>query len=243
LQNINEETGATETSQAESPPTNTGNLAQRTATAILLIPAFILINWIGGWWFTLALILMAILMHQEWQKISPRQNFKWKFLGISYIAVPIASAIALRNFSYSASDGAGFYALLYLVAVVVATDVGAYFSGRRFGSRKLAPAISPNKTWAGLYGGIVCAIGISWVLLSYTPWPEGYLSAALMAVIIAILAQLGDLFESWMKRQSGVKDSGTLLPGHGGVLDRLDGYILPLPFYTFMVWLNADLLP
>ena len=102
------------------------------------------------------------------------------------------------------------------------TDIGAYFAGRNFGKRKLAPSVSPNKTVEGLYGGMVAAtlFGAAWAMATGLGKP-------LLALppLLAIAAQLGDLFESWMKRRAGVKDSGRWLPGHGGILDRLDGLV------------------
>jgi phosphatidate cytidylyltransferase len=119
-------------------------------------------------------------------------------------------------------DDQRFYLLIWTFVVTWSTDIGAYFAGRNFGKRKLAPTISPNKTVEGLYGGIAAAalLGGAWVLATG-------LGIALLALapILAIAAQAGDLFESGMKRRAGVKDSGHWLPGHGGVLDRLDGLV------------------
>jgi phosphatidate cytidylyltransferase len=107
--------------------------------------------------------------------------------------------------------------------VTWSVDIGAYLAGRRFGKHKLAPAISPGKTWEGLYGGIAAAtlLGGVWV---YATGLDVVLLAA--APVFAAGAQAGDLFESWMKRRAGIKDSGDWLPGHGGVLDRLDGLVV-----------------
>jgi len=118
--------------------------------------------------------------------------------------------------------------VIWIFLVTWSTDIGAYFAGRRFGRKKLAPAISPNKTWAGLYGGIAAATLIAggWVLLLNLE-PALYL----LAPVLAISAQAGDLFESWMKRRAGVKDSGDWLPGHGGIFDRLDG-LIPVAILT-----------
>ena len=118
--------------------------------------------------------------------------------------------------------------LLWVFLVTWATDIGAYFVGRAIGRRKLAPAISPGKTVEGLWGGIAAAalFGAAWV------WGTG-LAATLfvLAPLLALVAQAGDLFESWMKRRAGIKDSGDWLPGHGGPLDRLDG-LVPVALVT-----------
>jgi phosphatidate cytidylyltransferase len=114
--------------------------------------------------------------------------------------------------------------LLWIIGIVWATDTAAYFAGRPIGGPKLAPRISPNKTWAGLAGGVLAsaAIGVVFALSTsiLTPWLVVFISAGM-----AVVEQAGDLFESWVKRRFGVKDSGTLIPGHGGVLDRVDGLL------------------
>lgn len=121
-------------------------------------------------------------------------------------------------------------ALLFgLLAVVAAADIGAYFAGRAFGRHKLAPSISPGKTWEGVVGGLlgVSCYGAIWLLL------EGFLAVPfpgfILLLAMAALSVVGDLFESWLKRQAGVKDSGRILPGHGGVLDRIDGLTSAMP--------------
>jgi len=118
---------------------------------------------------------------------------------------------------------------------VVATDVGAYFAGRGIGGAKLAPRISPSKTWAGLIGGVVCAATASWAVLwlageAGSIWFVGFGGA------LAVVAQAGDLLESAVKRHFGVKDSGSLIPGHGGVLDRLDGFLTVTPVVALVTW-------
>jgi phosphatidate cytidylyltransferase len=119
-------------------------------------------------------------------------------------------------------DVHGLDLLIWVFIVTWSTDIGAYFAGRRFGKRKLAPAISPNKTVEGLWGGIAAATVFGGIWAQLTG-----LGVALLAFppFLAVAAQLGDLFESGMKRRAGVKDSGRWLPGHGGVLDRLDGLV------------------
>ena len=151
----------------------------------------------------------------------------WLAWGIVYVAVPILSLLLLRQ-----QKDIGLIYTLWTLALVWACDIGAYFAGRAIGGPKLAPAISPNKTWAGLIGGMAAATlfalamhrfyGLGWAAVIATPF-------------LAFLAQGGDLFESWLKRRAGAKDSGTLLPGHGGVLDRLDGVVPVAPVAALLV--------
>lgn len=122
--------------------------------------------------------------------------------------------------------------LLALIAVVWIADTSAYFAGRAFGRRKLAPAISPGKTWEGVFGAVV-VVGVYYGLLWWAIAPAALAGQRLLDAItvgvILVLSVEGDLFESWLKRRAGVKDSGTLLPGHGGILDRIDGLVAALP--------------
>ncbi len=137
--------------------------------------------------------------------------------GLLYAVLPAAALVFIR-----AQPEQGLMLALWTRVIVWATDIGAYIAGRAIGGPKLAPKISPNKTWAGLFGGMVAAAifgaGIAYAAqLPMLCWVGG--------APLAVAAQMGDLFESWLKRRSGVKDSGKLLPGHGGVLDRLDGVV------------------
>ena len=130
----------------------------------------------------------------------------------------------------------GDWLITYLVLIIVAADVGAYFSGRAFGKKKLAPRISPGKTRAGLYGGLLCAVVVAevaaWLMADVLP-PRVHPGPALaaMAAVVALVSVGGDLLISLHKRITGVKDSGKLFPGHGGVLDRLDSLLAAAPFY------------
>lgn len=144
--------------------------------------------------------------------------------GVVYIGLPCVALVWLRN-----AGGHGLEAVLWLLFVVWATDVMAYFTGRALGGPRLAPAISPNKTWAGLAGGVLgaAAVGAALPLLG-----QGYLHAAIAGAVVALVAQAGDLFESHLKRRAGVKDSGRLLPGHGGLLDRVDGLLFATPAFA-----------
>ncbi|ATE67330.1 phosphatidate cytidylyltransferase [Rhizorhabdus dicambivorans] len=137
--------------------------------------------------------------------------------GLLYAIPPAVALVFLRE-----QPGQGLLLTLWTLVIVWATDIGAYFAGRTIGGPRLAPKLSPNKTWAGLIGGMASA-AIAGALIA---WQGGLPAFCWMAgAPLAVAAQMGDLFESWLKRRSGVKDSGTLLPGHGGVLDRLDGVV------------------
>ena len=118
----------------------------------------------------------------------------------------------------------GLIAILFLFAVVWATDILAYFVGRSVGGPKLAPSISPGKTQSGAAGGAVGGV-VAGVILAAAAGLSGLGQLAVIALVLSILAQAGDLFESWVKRQHGVKDSSAIIPGHGGVMDRIDGLV------------------
>lgn len=147
--------------------------------------------------------------------MKPRLGF-----GLAYVALPALALLFLRH------QANGLLLAFWALATVWATDIGAYAAGRSIGGPKLAPAVSPNKTWAGLFGGVLAALLLG---LALWHWAGLRLQLALASPILAVIAQIGDLYESWLKRQAGVKDSGTLLPGHGGVLDRLDGLVPVAP--------------
>jgi phosphatidate cytidylyltransferase len=141
-------------------------------------------------------------------------------LGVLYVVLPAVALVFIRG------EARGLLLCLWVLAGVWATDIGAYFAGRTIGGPKLAPAISPNKTWAGLGGGVIAALAFGLILWRFLELP---LALALLSPVLAVVAQAGDLFESALKRRAGVKDSGRILPGHGGVMDRLDGLVTAAP--------------
>lgn len=145
-------------------------------------------------------------------------------LGLPYIGLGMVSLAWLRD-----DSDAGRADLLFLMLLVWASDIGAYMTGRIVGGPRLAPAISPNKTWSGAVGGLIVAVGVA-LLVSFTVQPpHSILRTILLAATLGIVAQAGDLFESAIKRQVGAKDSGHLIPGHGGLLDRLDALLAAAP--------------
>jgi phosphatidate cytidylyltransferase len=192
-------------------------LAVRTATGALLIAAALLAAVVGGDIFAFLVAAVATLMFYEWTRLVRGWGASWYLSGFVYAAVPALALLWVRE-----RDAHGLALLVWAFIVTWSTDIGAYFAGRSFGRRKLAPSISPNKTVEGLIGGIAAAslFGGAWAIATH-------LGVALLALapVLAVAAQAGDLFESGMKRRAGVKDSGAWLPGHGGVLDRLDGLV------------------
>jgi phosphatidate cytidylyltransferase len=144
---------------------------------------------------------------------------KWSYLGICYVGFPALAFTLLRN-----DPDFGFIAILWIFLIVWAADILAYFAGRTIGGPKLAPAISPQKTWAGLAGAVAGSTLVS-SIFAYTFQLNGIFALAILAGCLAVVEQAGDLFESSFKRFHRVKDSGALIPGHGGVIDRVDGLI------------------
>ena len=142
---------------------------------------------------------------------------RWLAAGILYAGFPAVSLAYLR-----VDDEKGLFIVLFLFAVVWATDIFAYFVGRSLGGAKLAPAISPGKTWSGAIGGVAAAVAAG-LAVAMASGPSGNVLLVLVIVAVSVVSQAGDLFESWIKRKFGVKDSGTIIPGHGGVMDRVDG--------------------
>jgi phosphatidate cytidylyltransferase len=150
-------------------------------------------------------------------------------VGVIYIVVPVLSLLLLRAQLPALS---GLVLAFWALGLVWATDIGAYFAGRTLGGPKLAPHVSPSKTWSGLAGGVAAALAFGFILHVLAGLPVRLAAAS---GLLAVAAQGGDLFESWLKRRAGVKDSGTLLPGHGGVLDRLDGAVAAAPLAALLV--------
>jgi phosphatidate cytidylyltransferase len=192
-------------------------LLVRTISGLVMIAIALVATAVGGDLLAVLVALVATVMFYEWRQISRGWSAGWAIGGFLYAVLPALALLWIRE-----RDAHGLDLLLWVFIVTWSTDIGAYFVGRAIGKTKLAPTISPGKTVAGLYGGVAVAtlLGGAWVLFRGL----GY-SLIVLAPIFAAAAQGGDLFESWMKRRAGVKDSGHWLPGHGGILDRLDGLV------------------
>lgn len=206
------------------------DLPVRIVSAVVMIAVAGFALWLGGWAWSAFVTLVALGVLLEWTRLflaftpSFSGRLLWSVAGALYVG---AASLALLILRAQGPDEA-----LFPLMLVIATDVGAYFSGRTFGGPKIAPAISPSKTWSGLLGGMAAA-GLVAVLPALFSGSGSSTSLGLVlplfafGLFAAVLAQTGDFFESWMKRRAGVKDSGNLIPGHGGLFDRIDG-LLPV---------------
>ena len=194
------------------------DLASRSIIGVLLAAVALAATVVGGYLFAGLIAVAACVMFYEWRRIVAGWGMGWQVAGFIYSLAPAIALLWVRDRSLL-----GIELLLWVFITTWSVDIGAYFAGRSIGGPKLAPAISPNKTWAGLIGGMAAAalFGGLWTMLLDLPPILLWLAAP-----FALGAQIGDLFESWLKRRAGVKDSGTWLPGHGGALDRLDGLVV-----------------
>lgn len=170
----------------------------------------------------LAILVLWLVSALMWL-VDAGQGTIWSLLGVFYIGLPMIAFVLLRE-----DESAGRWAMIWCFAIVWAADIFAYFFGRILGGPKLAPRLSPKKTWAGLLGAVVGAALVSGLLA----FSRGYAVGPLMliAAAAAIVEQLGDIFESALKRRYNVKDSGNFIPGHGGVMDRVDGLLAVVIF-------------
>ena len=196
---------------------------------------------IGGWPIAvLHLLLLAGALYAlvgALDRDGSKQSGLWYAAGLPALGLPLLCLVWLR-----AQEPDGAETVLWLVALVIATDIGAYFAGRLIGGPKLMPRISPKKTWAGLVGGMAAAACIGALATTLVAGGGGrapVMAVALLSALLAVVAQTGDLAESAVKRNFNVKDSGTLIPGHGGLFDRLDGFLITLPALALLVALTG----
>lgn len=207
-----------------------------------------------------ALTLFALLFPKPWANsiIASTGYTKFEFLIIAIILLLVYSVIVKNSFTFDHVAfvllsafyvGVGFYYLIetreaglqyiiYALIVVWATDSGAYFTGRKLGKNKLWPEISPNKTVEGFVGGIIIAVLFACIMQVVYPFDISWLSLIIITIVCSIFGQMGDLVESAIKRHYDVKDSGTILPGHGGILDRFDSLLFVLPLLNLLHFVN-----
>jgi phosphatidate cytidylyltransferase len=226
------------------------DLGVRTASAVVMMAIAGTALWFGGWVWTIFAAVIGAGVFWEWSRLvltfqhSAISRTLWLTGGLIYIGAAASLLALVRVYPDN------IYPPLVIVLSVIVTDVGAYGFGRTFGGPKIAPSISPSKTWSGLAGGMLAAATLG-VIVTYFQyrhnlaeyaeyvqqygnpddwhslgWQWGYGLAA--GCLVAVVAQAGDFFQSWMKRRAGVKDSSNLIPGHGGLFDRVDGLIAVL---------------
>ena len=179
-------------------------------------------GWVEAEHFDAAYVSVLLVLGVAVAAVFSRDRRGWAVAGMGYaLAASIASSMVRGD------PTSGFVALMFVLLVVWGTDIGGYFAGRLIGGPKLWPRVSPKKTWAGAIGGFVASLGVA---IGFALEGSGRaVSLLLLAAILSVAAQLGDLFESAVKRRFGVKDSSHLIPGHGGLMDRLDGFVAPRP--------------
>lgn len=257
-------------------------LSRRVVSAVILATIAIAALWIGGWIFTIFVIVLAATGLWEWTGIcgaadpswlrtglvaalvpglalahigamtwalallggaaalalAPacvRPAYGWAALGIAYVAIPSLALIDFRQ-----EEPEGVLVIVFVALIVWATDIAAYFGGRAIGGPKLWPRVSPKKTWAGAASGLVGGIVVALIFVvgaGIVSWA----AILLLAMLLSLGAQAGDLAESAFKRRFDVKDSGTIIPGHGGVLDRVDGLYVALAFAWLMAIMNVPI--
>jgi phosphatidate cytidylyltransferase len=228
--------------QAERSSGRWGDFGIRVLSAAVLAPAAVACVWQGGVAFAAIVSVMAAGLAFEWLLLfcrSPRVRWlgggdiaTWAppsrpglfSAGLLYVAIAGASLLWLR-----ADPVSGRADVLFLLLIVWAGDIGAYLVGRCIGGPRLAPRISPGKTWSGAIGGLLAAVATGLLAARFLAAPVALWQPMLIAVLLSIVAQAGDLLESLVKRVLAVKDSGNLIPGHGGLFDRLDGVLAAAP--------------
>ena len=219
------------------PAPRKSDLGVRVLSAAVMVAVAGAALWLGGWAWISFVTAVALGVLWEWRGLvrgfvnSPVDRRLWNAAGVVYIGTAAATIFLVD------SDILGI-----MLCVVIATDTFAYFSGRLIGGPKIAPSISPSKTWAGLFGGMAGAAIVCWLMVGFMILLVSRINPRSMAAadplfsvqavvagalgaLAALIAQAGDFFESWMKRRAGIKDSGSLIPGHGGVFDRVDGLL------------------
>lgn len=213
------------------------DLPLRAASAVVMLAVAGGALWLGGWWFDTLVVLVALACFAELARLVMKATpaLAWRIFGIAagalYIGLAARALVMLER-----------EMIVGILALVIATDVGAYASGRSIGGPKIAPRISPSKTWAGLGGGMLAAAVVTVALFYSNVGARAFGELRVMTgvafglgALLAVVAQAGDFLESWLKRRAGVKDSSRLIPGHGGVFDRVDG-LLPVAIVAAELW-------
>ena len=212
---------------------NDSKFIKRVLSSIVLAPIVIACVYFGGVYFQILIGMLLGIAMFEWWRIS----FKIKYspiigvFGAVYIGICIGAFYQLRmDF-----DGVGIYLTICLLALVWSGDTGAYFAGKFIGGVKMAPKLSPNKTWSGLIGGMIVGGGVFYLLVGYF-LDITHIMVFVFGALMGVVGQIGDVVMSAMKRYVGIKDTGNLIPGHGGILDRIDA-LLPVSLCVYVAYI------
>ncbi|MFO7785709.1 MAG: phosphatidate cytidylyltransferase [Thermodesulfobacteriota bacterium] len=205
---------------------------------VSLAPVILLFWWAskGSYFLLLALFSLSVAIPIAYHLFMPGRDRADAIeeaarivFGFSYVCLPLAMLVFIDR------HPAGNVWIFFLLSVVFASDTGAFYFGRFFGKRRLHPSVSPGKTWEGAVGGMLCSLVPVYIFQAF--FHAGKVSVFFLALTLAAVGQIGDLAESLLKRSCGVKDSGGILPGHGGVLDRIDGVLFAVPvLYVYLAW-------
>jgi len=190
--------------------------------------------WVLGaavlWWLTATFLVLTY----------PQTSEHWASTACKLVIGLLILLPAWQGLILIKQQPLGNWLIMAVMVLVWGADIGAYFSGKAFGKRKLAPQVSPGKSWEGLYGGLLLSLAITAVVGLVRGWSGSQMLLGLLgAAIVVLISVVGDLTESMFKRQSGIKDSSNLLPGHGGVLDRIDSLTAAIPVFAVLLWMGA----
>lgn len=203
------------------PVAKPGDLGVRIVSALVLAPPVLAAVYYGSPAFEFMVAIAVVLMAWEWNRLcaGAGNRFLWRAAGVLAIGLPCLALVWLRR-----DPDFGRQIVFWLFALVWATDIGAYAAGKLIGGPKLAPRISPAKTWAGLIGGVGCA-GAVGAVAAVLMGSGAMVAFVALSACLGAVSQAGDLTESWIKRRFRVKDASNIIPGHGGMLDRVDGLL------------------
>ena len=229
--------GAWEWARLAGFPAQSARVTYAAVVAAMLFVMYLvpgIAPWVLGaavlWWTTATFLVLTY----------PRTTHHWANAATKLMIGLLILLPAWQGLIWIKQGVLGNWQIMAVMVLVWGADVGAYFSGKAFGKRKLAPKVSPGKSWEGVYGGLALSLVITTVVGFVRDWTVAQLLMGLFgAALIVFVSVVGDLTESMFKRQSGIKDSSNLLPGHGGVLDRIDSLTAAIPIFAVLLWMAA----
>ena len=199
-------------------------LIKRIFSSLILIPLSLFFIIEGSFYFIFFLWIIFLFSSLEW--INMNKNVELKILGIIFLSISLFSTYYFR-------EKGGIGAFLFVIIICISTDIGGYFFGKLFQGPKLT-IISPNKTYAGVIGGYFLSLTTLKIFTSVFDYSGTLIQLVLTTILISTISQIGDIIISYFKRKSNIKDTGNIIPGHGGLLDRIDGMIFAFPAFYFV---------